>query len=206
MTRYNKGLLIALGIGDGYVFARKHKKWNYTQYGISFIHCKKQHEYIKYKAKILHSIFGGKEPIPKLFNNSGYLGYRVQKSDKYLRIIRKLLYKNNKKYITRECLDFLTPQGIAIWYMDDGSLVAHKRNGKIHAYEVLLNTYMSHEEHKIIIEYFKEVWDVQFAEVKNKNGYRLRCGTIEGRKFISIIDKYVIPIMQYKTNISKKNI
>ena len=37
-----------------------------------------------------------------------------------------------------------------------------------------------------IIDYFKQVWDVSFTQVKNKGHYRLRCGTKEARKFLKI--------------------
>ena len=90
--------------------------------------------------------------------------------------------------------------------MDDGNLAKKKKNGKIHAYELYLNTFVSDEENQTIIDYFKEVWNIKFSKVKNNGGYRLRCGTIEARKFINIIKEYVLPSMQYKIDISKKNI
>lgn len=38
--------------------------------------------------------------------------------------------------------------------MDDGCLFAKKRNGKIHAWELYLNTYLTDEKNQIIIDYF----------------------------------------------------
>jgi hypothetical protein len=206
MNKKNKGILIGLCIGDGYITNKIHKKYNYIQNSIVFYHCAKQKEYIDYKAELLLSVFGGKKPNVVLFNNNGYPGYRMMKTHKYFKILRELLYKDNHKLITRRCLDYLTPQGLAIWYMDDGNLAKKKRNGKIHAYELYLNTFVTDEEHDEIINYFKEKWDINFSKVKNHNGYRLRCGTKEARKFIKIIDKYVIPSMKYKTDISNKDI
>lgn len=206
MNRNKKSLLIALSIGDGHIESRKDKRCNHVQNSISFIHCEKQKEYIEYKALLIQKIFGGKKPNVTKVNNSGYVGYRMMKTDKYFRILYKLLYPNGKKYITRKCLDYLTPKGIAIWYMDDGNLSKKKRNGKVHSYELFLNTFVSDEETQTIIDYFEEKWNIKFAKVKNNNGYRLRCGTIEARKFIKIIDRYVISSMKYKTDISKKNI
>lgn len=206
MKKENKAILIGLSIGDGCVKSRKDKRYNYTQNSIEFIHSEKQKEYIEYKADLLHSIFGGKRPNVRFFINNGFPAYSMMKTDKYLKIIYDLMYFNNKKRITRRCLDYLTPQALAIWYMDDGNLAKKKRNGKIHAYELYLNTFVTDEEHDIIIEYFKEKWNVNFSKVKNNGGYRLRCGTIEARKFIKIIDDFVIPSMKYKTDISKKDV
>ena len=97
----------------------------------------------------------------------------------------------------------LTPQGIAIWYMDDGGLSAKKRDGKIHAYELFLNTHETKETNQIIINYFLEVHDIKFTQVKNKGLYRLRCGTKQARKFIALIEDYVIPSMRYKIDMQK---
>lgn len=206
MNKKQKAILIGLAIGDGCIRSEKHPKWNYTQNSIRFIHCEKQKEYIEYKAKKLHSIFGGRKPNIISFMNNGYPAYKMMKTDKYFKIIHDLLYKDGHKTITRKCLDYLTEEAIAIWYMDDGNLAKKRRDGKIHAYELYLNTFVSDEEHDVIIEYFRERWGVKFARVKNNSGYRLRCGTIEARKFIKIVDKYVIDSMKYKTDISKKNV
>lgn len=206
MKKESKSILIGLSIGDGCVKSRKDNRYNYTQNSIEFIHSEKQKEYIEYKADLLHSIFGGKRPNVRLFINNGYPAYAMMKTDKYLKIIYDLMYQNKKKHITRRCLDYLTPKAIAIWYMDDGNLSKKKRNGKVHAYELFLNTFVSDEENEVIIKYFKEVWGVSFSKVINNGGYRLRCGTIEARKFIKIVDDFVIPSMKYKTDISKKDV
>lgn len=75
--------------------------------------------------------------------------------------------------------------------MDDGGLSQKKRNGKVHANDLILNTHLSKEENQVIIDYFKEEWDIHFTQIKNKNRYRLRCGTREARKFISIVEPYI---------------
>lgn len=206
MNKHDKSILIGLTLGDGYISEKKDKRYNHTQYGINIIHCEKQKEYIEYKAKLLHSIFGGKEVKVHFFMNNNYPVYRLSKSNKYFKILRRLIYPNGKKMITKNVLKYLTPESIALWYMDDGSLSKKKRNGKVHSYELFLNTYSTDLEHDDIIEYFYNVWNIKFSKVKSKGGYRLRCGTIEARKFINIIDKYIIPSMKYKTDISKKDV
>ena len=47
--------------------------------------------------------------------------------------------------------------------MDDGSLCKKVRNGKIHAWELYLNTYLSKEENQVIIDYLVD-------EFKKSNG------------------------------------
>jgi hypothetical protein len=194
MNKEDKGILIGMCIGDGYLQPSK-----YTTV-LKILHSQKQEEYIKYKAQLLSNILN-KEVKVKNINNNGYPGVEFRKGHKYFRIIRKWLYNNNKKKITRFLLNKLTPKSIAIWYMDDGSLYPKKRNGKIHAYELILSTYISKEDNQIIIDYFKEIWDLEFHIVKSKGLYRLRMNTKNIKKFIPIIQPYIIPSLEYKIKI-----
>ena len=108
--------------------------------------------------------------------------------------------KNRIKTIPLKALNRLTPLAIAIWWMDDGSLCKKVRNGKVHAWELYLNTYLSKEENQIIIDYFQNKWNVKWNLNLSKGKYRLRCSTREGRKFLTIIRPIVsqIKCMQYK--------
>lgn len=196
MKKEDRSILIALAIGDGYV----------TKDGCLVLkHSIKQKEYIEYKANLLHSILGGKKPNIIEFDNSGYPGIKTQKSNKYFRILRKRLYKNNIKQININLLKMLNPKAIAIWYMDDGNLSMKKRNGKIHARELFINTHITKEENQIIIDYFNEAYNIKFTQVKNRGSYRLRCGTLEAKKFISLVEPYIIPSMNYKINMNYGN-
>ena len=196
MKSRKKSLLIAMCIGDGHLTSQK--SYNKYHSSIRITHSEKQIELITLKRDLLHSILGGKSPKIEKFNNSGYPGLKFSKGSKYFRVLRKWLYPNGTKKISRFLLNKLELEGIAIWYMDDGGLSAKRRNGKVYAYELFLNTHISKEENQIIIDYFKEVWDIQFQQVKNKGSYRLRMGTYEIRKFIPLIQKHIIPSMQYK--------
>jgi hypothetical protein len=88
--------------------------------------------------------------------------------------------------------------------MDDGCLSPQKRNNKIHAWQLWLNTYLTKEENQVIIDYFLEKWEVQFNLNKHRNMYRLRCSTKEARKFLDIVRDFVlknVPCMLYKVQI-----
>jgi len=49
--------------------------------------------------------------------------------------------------------------------------------------------------------YFKERWNIEWKNEKEKNFYRLRCNTTEFRKFVEIINPYIHPSMKYKVDI-----
>lgn len=201
MNKKDKSLLTALVIGDGYIYAKKSKKYDYTQYSICFKHSIKQLEYLEYKAKLVNSILGGKQNKVHLINNNGYDGCFYIKSNKSLRLIRKKIYKNNKKCLTRDILDLLNEQGLAIWFMDDGCTSYMKRNDKIHGIILQISTCLDTlEELQTVIDYFKERWDIKFGVKKDHDKYSLQCATKEARKFMKIVKPYVsqIECMQYK--------
>lgn len=206
MNKTYKSMLIALTIGDGCIrkiIDNRDKNNQYISYYIIFTHCEKQKDYLQWKSEILNSILGGKQNEIKKINNGGYVGYTYRKgNNKLLKPIYNLLYKNNKKIISENVLKHLTPEGIAIWYMDDGCLYAHKRNGKIHGYEMKISTCFNTKEEAIpLVKFFKENYDVQFRiNAEHKKYYSLVCSTKEIRKFMKVVKPYVekIPCMQYK--------
>lgn len=194
-----RSILIAMCIGDGHI----HKCLRSKSASLKIQHSIKQKDWITTKYDWTISLLGGFKPTLKEFNNSGYPRIRFQKAHRYFRVLRKWLYHNNDKIITRKILNYLDLRGLAIWYMDDGGLSAKKINDKIHAYEMFLNTHETKENNQVIIDYFKEVWGIQWTQVKNKGSYRLRMGTKEAKKFTTLIEPYIIPSMQYKINFTR---
>ena len=197
MTKINKqtrDLVLFMLLGDGCI--SKTGTFELT-------HCAKQKEYIEYKWKLLKNN-GINVRECRLINNNGYDGYRFwSTSYMFMKMFRRILYKPNKRIAQRKLLNRLTPLGLAIWYMDDGGLSQKKRNGVIYANELMLNTGLQKDDNQIIIDYFKEVWNIKFNQYKNKGVYRLACGTKEARKFIAIVKPYVeqVQCMKYKLNV-----
>ena len=196
MRKEEKSILIGACIGDGYLW----KDPNSKSVSLVLKHSINQKEYLLHKVNMLRSILGGSENKIVEFNNSGYLGIRLSKSSKYFRIIRKWLYKNNKKSITKILLNKLTPQAIAIWWMDDGSMYKklNKTTKKIKGLEGILSTYTSLQENQIIVDFFKEKYDIEFNIVKSKQSYRLRLNTTNCKKLAELIKPYIIESMSYK--------
>ena len=199
MKNRKKALLIALAIGDGHI-AKRQKSTMYGEFMIT--HSIHQQEYITYKRDLLHSLVGGN--LPKISEytrkNTGYKELYFSKAHKYFRVIRKWLYKADKKVISRYILNKLTPEAIAIWYMDDGNLSKKKRDGRMRGYTLTLSTQVSKEENQVMIDYFEDVWNIKFFQIKKGNQYALCMGTAEARKFTKLVEPYVIPSMRYKVD------
>lgn len=196
INRESRNMFLFMLIGDGYIN---------PQGTMVLRHCYAQKEYLEFKKNLLNSV-GIKTSEIIECNNNGYPGvYLYVRVYKFSKAYRKIYYTPKKNIAIRKLLNKLTPLGLAIWYMDDGGLSQKKKNGKVHANDLMLNTHLSKEENQIIIDYFKEVWNVQFTQVKNKGKYRLRCGTKEARKFIQIVEPHIknIKCMLHKIDIKK---
>ena len=216
LTEKDKSILIGLLLGDGYI---DDKGRIYVEHG------EKQKEYCIYKAKLLHSVCGGKDvkvheyvrnhsilKDKKQFKESTFVTYSFKKQSQSFIPIRQILYDSNrKKHISEEILPYLTVEAIALWWMDDGCLTTKKytyQNGeKKHCgYILRLCTYLPKEQNEIIQKFFREnyqmEWNVVKADgAKDDSQWMLRCGSIEGRKFLDIIRDYVIknvPSLSYK--------
>lgn len=194
-TKEVRDIVLFMAMGDGHL----------SSSGIlSFRHCLKQKDYLDWKYNILKGRLKCSEPY--YVDNNGYGSFEFRtRTYKFIKLYRKVIYKNGKKDIfSRKMLNKLTPLGLAIWYMDDGSLSQKKdKNGKIVSNDLTLNTYLSKEQNQVIIDYFNEVWNIRMSQAKSKGKYRIRCATKEARKFIAIVKPFVeqVPSMQHKLKI-----
>ena len=122
LAKQDIAILLGLLLGDGYIDPRGQ---------IQIKHCEKQKEYCEYKAKLLHTVCGGKDIkiIETILNGNRkqYRKYEIKKQSKHFKQIRKLLYTEGRKTITPEVLNYLTPLSISLWWMDDGNLVRKKQ-------------------------------------------------------------------------------
>ncbi len=189
-----RGILAGMLLGDG----------GRCKNNFYIVHSPKQENYLLFKKQVLEQITGKPVNIRHWLTQEGYGQIRIEpKLIPLSRILVKKLYKGNRKTVSRKFLNLLTPQGIAIWFMDDGSKSFKRKNGKIHALEVTLNTYVSKEENEIILSYFSEVWGLKWGLNKSKKHYRLRMGTNEGKRFFSFISPYIHERMLYKIQTSQ---
>lgn len=211
-TKFNKesrNLLIAMLLGDGTICAGKTNVFMKLHQG------RKQKEYTEWKAKKLDE-FG----IP----NSGVIECQMKtnfthgekwssyvcriRTNMFIKVLRRVIYKNGKKTFSRKLLNRVSALGLAIWYMDDGSLNFKKHtnlNGekKIHGIFLRISTCLPKEQAQIYIDWLKEEWEVNFYMVhegKKEDSYSLCCGTNEAIKFINIVKPYVeeVSSMKYK--------
>ena len=199
ITKESRNLLIALLLGDGTIS-------NNNVFKLS--HCEKQRDYLEWKIEQLKNAGLRNNGLKEYISVKGYnIGKKVYYTQlnviPFIKVLRRVFYKPYKKLGNRKLLNRLDAKGIAIWYMDDGHINYRKTNGKVHGFYIKIATCIPKEELQIIIDYFKEVWDIEFYmfhEGKKEDSYSLCCGTKEGLKFIELVKPYVsqVPSMIHK--------
>jgi len=126
--------------------------------------------------------------------------------------LRKRWYPNGRKTISLQALMPLDAQGLAYWYMDDGSLTIHYRvltSGRKSpkSREIHFHTQaFSREEHEIMREFLTERFGISTRISRHKGKYWvLGMGAKEGQKLFDIIRPYVLPMFDYKMNMHYVN-
>lgn len=199
-TKESRNLLIAMLLGDGTIS---------NNYVYKLAHSESQKDYLEWKIRQLKDAGirnnGIKSYIKTKGYNPGTIVYYTQLSIMpFVKVLRRVFYKPNKIIGNRKLLNRLNAKGIAIWYMDDGHINIRKdKNGRPMGFYIKIATCLPKEELQVIIDYFKEVWDIcfyMFHEGKKEDSYSLCCGTKEGLKFINIVKPYVsqVPSMIHK--------
>ena len=200
ITKESRNLLIALLLGDGTICNNNVFK---------LAHAEQQKDYLEWKIKQLNDAGirnnGLKTYVKTCGYNTGVNVYYTQLNIiPFIKVLRRIFYKPKKVLGNRKLLNRLDARGIAIWYMDDGHINIRKdKDGRPMGFYIKIATCLPKNELQIIIDYFKEVQNVNFYmfhEGKKEDSFSLCCGTKEGLKFINIIKKYVlqVPSMVHK--------
>lgn len=101
---------------------------------------------------------------------------------------------------SKESLGWITPQGLANWYMCDGYVcLVGKESGKIknRRIDICTDRY-SLKTVESMQTMLKTRFDLDCSIVKRGNVYRLRIKAVSYERFIGLIRPYIIPSMLYK--------
>lgn len=172
---------------------------------------------IKYKGKILEQIApdlevyyhsrnrGDKQIIHgREYNRS--ISYVVQTNrHAYFSKFREALYSTGSKQVSMSVLNSLTPEGLALWFMDDGYL-DYKPSNNTRNLRICTDSF-DELSIKNIGQYFNDKWDIQTKVYSHNAGYgrtskpRISFNPENAQKFIVIVHKYFLPEFYYKINL-----
>lgn len=207
LSQNEKQIILGGLLGDSY-----YKKDNKI---IRFYHSDKQKEYLEWKylmfykntnnicRKIFHRII---ETDNKTYSGYGFELYGKRNTlDDLFSFLNKHLYSNDRRRkISMKYLNELSELGLAVWWMDDGSMCLSKGN----RYGKLSTHCFNYEENILIQKYFKKKWDIDVSVcIEKEKYYFIRFNATAMRKLIKIIYKHVceIPSMIYKIDLKYTN-
>jgi hypothetical protein len=170
-------------------------------------HCKKQLDYLLWKESILRAyIKFGKLIEDKSKKDDRFVYYKktsLVESTKHLIYLYEKFYSTGRKIVDRRLLNRLTDLGLAVWFMDDGSLIPHSFTmaGDIKALKLRLHTSnFNYDEHVVMKEYFDTI-GISFNITKDKEYFCLSTGKMKSiYKFINKVKPFVelVECMRYK--------
>jgi len=186
-----KEVILGSLLGDGSL--RIHKPYKNARF--SFRHSILQKEYFDWKVKQLTEISSQNNVWEQ--EADGFGGDKIRYQSLALELLTEIYHfthKSNYLSIKRKWLNLLTPLSLAIWWLDDGSIVGNGRKG------VFCTDPFPLKEQKILARYLLKVWGINVKIgkiVRDRNGiqkeyYRLWFrSTEELKKFLTIILPFV---------------
>lgn len=192
-----KRLLIAMLLGDGTIS---------NNYVFKLCHSSDQEEYLLWKISQLNKLCIKNNGLKHYVSSSGYnrgknVIYTQLSIQPIIKTLRRIMYRP-KKIITRELLNWLDDKGLAIWFMDDGCInvnTSNKRSSIQHTIKIA--TCVDLKTVNIIIDYFKEVWNIKMRKFNEGVGYSIATSSEDDcKKFVNIVKPFIkeVPSLLYK--------
>lgn len=199
-------VVLGTALGDGYLGVPREGK--YAQLALG--HSEKQKDYLLWKVNWLADYFT-QQLWTAVRKGQQFSSDTEAQNDRVLRAytissichpsfteIWKLLYKDGRKSISMELLKKLTPLGIAVWFMDDGSCCGRGLQ--------LCTDCFPLKEQELICKYFSEYWNIDFKilPIKSRGHYRLRLNKKPAERFIELVKPYMLPFFDYKIKLAQQ--
>lgn len=179
-------------LGSGHIGITKKNR-----YRLKIIHCEKQKKYCEWKA----NMFGIKK-IKYIEKN----GYSQKPAYRFATKIFDLKYKltKNTKDVPEWLLNKLDERGIAVWYMDDGSIQRKKNKCGNESIHINLHTNnFDYETQERFVQKFNN-YDIECKILKSRIYYYLSFNNENSKKLLNLIKPYIHYPMEYKVTSSEE--
>ncbi len=191
LSKEQESILFGTILGDGYL-----QKTGENNARLRLEHGYKQKEYIFWKIEKLNQLFQGKpiylERIHPLTKRT-YKYYRHQsQSTPYLGKLRNIFYSEGKKTIPENLEKYITPQMLAVWYMDDGYYYLRDKCSYLYLGNV------SEKEADIVSLAILKKFKIQTRVKQKKKGFAIYFSHSQVEKLKLLIKDYIINYFNYK--------
>lgn len=198
------GALLGMVAGDAYIGVRnklKSGKYPYTSSEMRILHGAQQRAYCEFKCDLTNKLLGRNASVNRVRNGPGgkYEAYHYTVSHPYFKLLHHWCYTNGVKTFNQIWLDHMTPEGVAMWYMDDGHA---RRNvnarGRVTSVSTNIATCCTDVEAELICSWFSDVHKITFRPFREGKGWSVRANTENSRLFAHLVQPYIVEPMLYK--------
>lgn len=197
-----RGIITGLFLGDASIKKQTRNSNGYLR----IQHSIRQEKYCEHIASLLSQFIGIRY---KVITRDSY-GKKIQVAELETKVHPSItwIYRNYKegknKSLDRRLLNQLTVEGLAIWYMDDGTnnmkKVSRPGNSAFYCWGgfEIATCCFTYREHEIMRDYFTEVWGITPKIHRRKVYYNLYFNRPNALKLYKLIKPFVPECMKYK--------
>ena len=200
LTKLQKEIIVGSLLGDGHLESGSKGR----VYRLKIQYGEKQREYIYWLWRVFRGWVGqdpraksqvrpsGKVVRTLYFNTYSHSAFRFYGHQFYS--------KTGKKVNPRIIRKLITPLGLAIWFMDDGSWKSQE-----HKTYIIHTDGYSRKDLVRVKEALEQKFGLSLALHRQYGNWRLYVLTKSAKRFRSLVEKYILASMRYKLgNISPK--
>ena len=192
MNQQERSVVIGSILGDGFLQATGMRNAR-----LRLEHSAKQKEYITWKWSVLKRYMQDRPKKLIRFHptwKKTYVYYRCQShSTPILGAYRRLFYTGTSRCVPKELGKLLTPEALAVWFMDDGYYYARDKTAYIY-----LPQYQQRDRERLT-QTLATVYGLHpQVEIKTRGSINLKFPVTETKRLIKIIAPHVIQSMRYK--------
>lgn len=204
-----KGILLGMFLGDGTIYKNKTVKYKNGVSRFTVRHCMKQKKYCEYIYNCLKHL----NPKIKMIKIKGHIYNDKIFKDTYQTEVRFVdntflndLYTNGyidgKKCIPFNLFQYYNREALAFHFMDDGCKITDK-SGEISGF-ILCTDSFSYNEVLKFSYFLKGKFNLNpTVNCLNNNYYRIRINKKDVKRFIYLIEPYIIENSKYKISPNK---
>ena len=133
-------------------------------------------------------------------NHKNSWEFRIRSHPYFAKLYHHFYDDYRKRRITKEAINWLTPYGLANWYMSDGYIcLVGKTKGVIRDRRVDICTDRYNiDSIKTMQDFLFDRFYIRTSTIKRNNTYRIRISKQSYQTFFDIINPYIIDSMKYK--------
>jgi DNA polymerase III subunit gamma/tau len=206
MTQHQLNIVVGAAVGDGSIGLTDSK----MRGRLGLTQRVAQKDYLDYKVQLLGDLA---QTAPyyynsdKTYSKTGTYHFSTVSRPQIAQLHHELYDANGRKRITTAYLDKITTLGLALWYLDDGSLTTAKniytrKDGSVTNYPATRSTLSVHgflpEEAQLICRWLHDRWGVEARVTVTAKGPVIWLTLAGTDRLHQIISSHVPPSMEYK--------